>query len=205
MTQIPACLTMRQGWSPAKLGTTRKSRRNKLRIGAARYCGSNVMPRGAWSQATGCVYPASTISETSSLGLCSRQQVRIASTFNASGFFCPEWLRPGEHSPLAPLVISDGFCSGCAIRVSPRLVNTQNSTGVRSADLLPVIPPANSPLLGSQVEFRFSFRLREESKGSEPAESCGRQRASPNVCGGQSSIEQNSSHHQAEDDRREQQ
>jgi hypothetical protein len=88
MTQIPACLTMRQDWSPAKPGTTRKKRRSKLRIGSlaylcplapsvwvhhtclrhmldswsapcrrlrvgtARYCGSNVMPRGAWSQAT---------------------------------------------------------------------------------------------------------------------------------------------------------
>ena len=34
MTQIPVCLTMRQDWSPAKLGTTRKSRRSKLRIGS---------------------------------------------------------------------------------------------------------------------------------------------------------------------------
>lgn len=37
MTQIPACLTMRQGWSPAKHGTTRKSRRSKLRIGSLAY------------------------------------------------------------------------------------------------------------------------------------------------------------------------
>jgi len=59
--------------------------------------------------------------------------------------------------------------------------------------------------MGSQVEFRFSFQFREESKGSELAESCGRHRASPNVCSRQSSIEQNSSHDQAEDDRREQQ
>jgi hypothetical protein len=43
------------------------------------------------------------------------------------------------------------------------------------SDLLPVVPPANSPLLGSQVEFRFRFQLWEESKGSELAESCGRQ------------------------------
>ena len=50
------------------------------------------------------------------------------------------------------------------------------------SDLLPIVPPANSPLLGSQAEFRFSFQLREESKGSELAESRGRQRASPNVC-----------------------
>jgi len=62
------------------------------------------------------------------------------------------------------------------------------------SDLLPIVPPANSPLLGSQAEFRFSFQLREESKGSELAESRGRQRASPNVCNRQSSIEQNPSH-----------
>jgi hypothetical protein len=37
MTQIPACLTMRQGWSAAKLGMTRKSRRSKLRIGSLAY------------------------------------------------------------------------------------------------------------------------------------------------------------------------
>ena len=73
------------------------------------------------------------------------------------------------------------------------------------SDLLPVVPLANSPLMGSQVEFRFSFQLREESKGFEPAESCGRQRASRSGCSRQSSIEQNSSHDQAEDDRREQQ
>ena len=59
--------------------------------------------------------------------------------------------------------------------------------------------------MGSQVEFRFSFQFREESKGSELAESCGRQRASRSGCSRKSSIEQNSSHDQAEDDRREQQ
>jgi hypothetical protein len=57
-------------------------------------------------------------------------------------------------------------------------VNTESSTGVGSATCC---PSANSPLLGGQVEFRFSFQLREGSKGFEPAESCGRQRASPNV------------------------
>jgi hypothetical protein len=46
MTQIPACLTMRQGWSPAKLGTTRKSRRSKLRIGSLAY--SWPLAPGVW-------------------------------------------------------------------------------------------------------------------------------------------------------------
>jgi len=58
---------------------------------------------------------------------------------------------------------AQGFCSRLRHRVSPRLV--EYPKWHRKSDLLPIVPPANSPLLGSQQSFVLASSSGKNLKG----------------------------------------